>query len=144
MPIINNKETQWNGYLIDNLPGVTEQFLLTFEEILKKRKLPAVESKPDTVNMWWRPGSLCLDVSSSLDGIVTCTVHVMDYGTSLFVGIAFSTTFLTDNYYKRMATVSFLETIDRCVYETINVVSTELSSEAPMITTIGKSGKFGG
>ncbi len=144
MPLPNNKEIQWNGYLVDDLAGATERFVVSVEKRLNTRDLPSVRVQRATVNMWWRRGSLCLDVHSNLDGSVACTVHAMDYGTALFVGIAFNTSFLTDNYYKRMAATCFLESLDRCVHEAVEETTTEMQRGVSPVIQIGRSGKYGG
>ena len=144
MPLINSKDNQWNGYLVDDLAGATESFMQDFEARLRARNLSKVTWNRTTVNMWWTKQSPCMDIVSNVDDTVGSTVHVMDYGTALFIGIAFTGSWLTDNYYKRMAAACFLETIDRCVCEAVKVTSDKLQKEAPKLTTIGKAGKFGG
>ena len=144
MPLPNNKDIQWNGYLVDDLAGAGERFVAGLERLLERRDLPSVRAQRAAVNMWWRRGSLCLDVQSNLDGSVICTVHAMDYGTALFVGIAFNTGFLTDNYYKRMAATCFLESLDRCVHQAVEETATEMQRGVGPVIQIGRSGKYGG
>ncbi len=52
-----------------------------------------------------------------MDGIVTATIHIQGYRTSLWVGRAVDA-HQQWNYYKRMATQAFIRTIDRCIRET--------------------------
>ena len=114
MPLPNSPETQWIGYLVDDAGGQSSAFLVALAAEIKKRDMPKMESDSKRLSMWWRGDSQCLDVRSKIDGEVLATIHAMDYGTSLFVGIAFAAVRSLGNYYKRMAAVAFLETVDRC------------------------------
>lgn len=138
MPLPNNAETAWNGYLIDGIETDDERFLGELQKRLEARDLPKVSLKRPNLNMWWRADAKCLDLVSKIDGEVECTVHAMPYGASLFIGIAFRAVSSLGNYYKRMAATAFLETIDRCVLEAVN----ELRKEQPVeIKAVGQ--KFG-
>lgn len=142
MPLPNDAETQWTGYLIDGLGGQTQVFLQAALNQVTSASLPSVRATLTAVNMWWRDKSPCLDLKSSVDGDVACTVHAMDYGSAMFIGIAFAPTSKLGNYYKRMAAAAFLESVDRCVNRTIQ----SLSGTAPQVVelaALGK-GKFGG
>jgi hypothetical protein len=75
--------------------------------------------------MWWRKDSPYIDVTSTLDGSITSTIHMQEYGTSLWVGRALESSSQW-NYYKRMAASAFIETIDRCIRETtLTMVDTD-------------------
>lgn len=143
MPLGNNAETEWNGYLVDGMQGRAPEFLKMLAAALQERSLPRVAVTPAKVNMWWRDESPCLDVRSSIDGDVQCTVHAMDYGTSLFVGVAFAPVSKLGNYYKRMAAVAFLESIDRCLDAALRRTASAAGGDVPSITAVGKAGKFG-
>ncbi len=66
--------------------------------------------------MWWRKDSRYIDVTSDLDGTITTTIHIQEYGTSLWIGRAVEN-YAHSNYYKRMSARAFIETIDRCIVE---------------------------
>jgi hypothetical protein len=144
MPLPNNSDTLWNGYLVTDLLGQGETVISSLEKIIDSRNLPKVKRERQKLNMWWRKDSLCLDVTSEIDGSILCTVHIMDYGTSLFVGVAFGAITSLGNYYKRMAAAAFIETIDRCVLQAINEVPENATLGLPEIREVGKVGKFGG
>lgn len=122
MPLPNNAETAWIGYLIDGIEPEDERYLQELQKILQARDLPKVTMKRPNLNMWWRPDAKCIDLVSKIDGDVECTVHAMPYGTSLFIGFAFRAVSSLGNYYKRMAAIAFLETIDRCALEAVDVL----------------------
>jgi len=129
MPLPNNAETAWNGYLVDGVEPDDERFLQELQKRLEARDLPKVALKRPNLNMWWRPDAKCLDLVSKIDGEVECTVHAMPYGTSLFIGIAFRAVSSLGNYYKRMAATAFLETIDRCALEAVGDLRQEQAVE---------------
>ena len=68
---------------------------------------------------------------------MTTTIHVQPDGTSRFVGRAVESSWWTDNYYKRMATAAFLETIDRIILETL----VEANEGRPVRLVADSSGK---
>ena len=68
--------------------------------------------------VWWRRDSRYIDATSNLDGTITTTIHIQEYGTSLWIGRAVES-YAQSNYYKRMAASAFVETIDRCIREAI-------------------------
>lgn len=144
MPLQNNPNYEWNGYLIESFAGNSQSLLTNLQAALTNRKLPQVTIKPARVNMWWRADSPCLDITSTIDGSVMCTVHMMDYGTSMFIGVASAAVSGLGNYYKRMAAAAFLETVDRCVNEAITATATQAQQGQPQLKEIGKAGKFGG
>jgi len=117
MPLKNDVDKVWDGWLIDGLGGREEAFQKALVTTLETRNIPKCTVKAGTVNMWWRKDSRYIDVTSTLDGSVTSTIHIQEYGTSLWVGRALESTSQW-NYYKRMATSAFIETIDRCIKDT--------------------------
>lgn len=141
MPLPNTAETEWTGYLVEGLNGRSEALLTAVGAEIVAREMPGVTAQTATINMWWRDSSPCLDVRSKLDGEVACTIHAMDYGKALFIGIAFAPLSKLGNYYKRMAAVAFLESIDRCIDRAIRLAAHD--GAAAEITTLGKVGKFG-
>lgn len=138
MPLPNSAETQWIGYLVDGAGAQSSAFMDALKQELDQRELPKVEMNRKSINMWWRSDSQCLDVRSKIDGEVLATVHAMDYGTALFVGIAFAAVKTLGNYYKRMASVAFLETIDRCVIAAFATIA-----KGKQVRSIEAASKFG-
>jgi hypothetical protein len=117
MPLNNDVNKFWTGWLIDGLGGQEESYQKALVKALEVRNIPKSTVRSGTVNMWWRKDSRFIDVTSSLDGAITCTIHIQEYGTSLWVGRAVES-YMQSNYYKRMAASAFIETIDRCIRET--------------------------
>lgn len=124
MPLINNADTQWDGWLIDNLGGRDEEYQKNLVSALQARRIPKSNISTGTVNMWFRPNSRYIDVVSDLDGKVVSTIHIQEYGSSLWVGRAILAVSHW-NYYKRMAAVAFVLTIDRCIRETVLTMADE-------------------
>lgn len=141
MPLPNNAETEWTGYLVEGLSGSAAAVVEHIALEITNRQLPKVDVSPTTVNMWWRDRSPCLDLKSSVDGEVGCTVHVMDYGTALFIGIAYAPMSRLGNYYKRMAAGAFLESIDRSISQALRALS---EGEPKGVEVALGKGKFGG
>lgn len=144
MPLGNDANKEWNGYLVEGLAGSGPAFLRYLQERLAAHNLPKVRSNPATVNMWWRKDSPCLDIYSEIDGMVMVTVHAMDYGTGLFVGVAYVAVSSLGNYYKRMAATAFLTALDNCLTEAVELTAEGASQEKPVLQAIGKVGKYGG
>jgi hypothetical protein len=144
MPLQNNPNYEWNGHLIENFAGNAQPLFTNLQTVLANRNLPQVTAKPARVNMWWRADSPCLDITSSIDGSVMCPIHTMDYGMSMFIGVASAPVSGLGNYYKRMAAAAFLETVDRCMNEAITATATRAQQAQPQLKEIGKAGKFGG
>ena len=117
MPLTNEANKDWVGWLVDGLSDRVEEYHKALAAALEARKIPKCVIQSGTVNMWWRKDSRHIDVTSSLDGTITCTIHTLEYGTSLWVGRALES-YSQANYYKRMAASAFIETIDRCIRET--------------------------
>jgi hypothetical protein len=117
MPLKNDVGKDWVGWLVDGLGGREEEYWTTLAEALKARSMPRTSVKTGRVNMWWRKDSRYIDVTSQLDGEITTTIHVQEYGTSLWIGRAAESS-KQYNYYKRMASGAFVETVDRCIAET--------------------------
>jgi len=124
MPLGNDKEKYWTGWLIEGLGGKEAEFTSALEDTIQERRIPSSEVKRGTLNMWWRRDSRYIDVTSKMDGTITTTIHVQEYGSSLFVGRA-AESYKQTNYYKRMAAAAFLETIDRCIVETFRSMVAE-------------------
>ncbi|MFN0146540.1 MAG: hypothetical protein ACKVT1_08525 [Dehalococcoidia bacterium] len=122
MALPNSVETDWTGWLIDQLGGREEEVCAALATALEVRNIPKCKVRVGTVNMWWRRDSRCIDVTSNMDGDITVTVHVQEYGTSLFVGRAVAT-WKQRNYYKRMASSAFLLTVDGCIEEALEVIA---------------------
>lgn len=118
MPLSNDVNKVWDGWLVDGLGGHEESFQKALVEALEARGIPRCTIKTGTVNMWFRKNSHYIDVSSSLDSPILSTIHIQEYGTSLWVGRALESA-RQWNYYKRMAASAFVETVDRCIRETI-------------------------
>lgn len=114
MPLKNDAEKSWTGWLVDDLGGREQEYRDLLFATLEARRIPKAAIKAGSTNMWWRRDSLYIDVTSSMDGQITTTIHVQEYGSSLFVGRAAESR-RQWNYYKRMAALAFLETIDRCI-----------------------------
>jgi hypothetical protein len=119
MPLGNDEQIQWRGWLVDSVGNQCESFSEKLFTAIEQRGIPKCEVEHGTVNMWWRKESLYIDVKSTLDGKFTSTIHLQDYGTSLWIGRAFEGRTWDWNYYKRMAACAFIETIDRCIVDTI-------------------------
>ena len=124
MPLNNDKEKYWVGWLVDDLGGREKEYADKLFEKVEARMIPKSTAKRGILNMWWRKDSLYIDVTSSMDGAITSTIHVQEYGTSLFVGRA-AQSYSQTNYYKRMGAAAFLETIDRCIVETFQPMVAE-------------------
>ncbi len=117
MPLGNNPNVEWTGWLIDGCSDRAEEFQKALAAAARSRNLPKCELFGGTLNMWWRKESRYIDFTSELDGTVVVTVHFQEYGTSLWIGRAVEA-YASSNYYKRMATSAFVVTIDRCIRET--------------------------
>ncbi len=118
MPLSNDKDKSWTGWLIDGLGGREAEVHGLLVAALQERNIPKGTVRGGTLNMWWRKDSLYIDVQSSMDGQIISTIHVQEYGTSLFIGRA-AESYRQTNYYKRMAAIAFLETVDRCIRDLI-------------------------
>lgn len=118
MPLSNEPTMEWSGWLVDNLGGRAEDCQKAIYAAIKKRDIPRVVISFSTVNMWWRKSSRCIDVASTLDGTIVTTIHIEEYGSSLWLGRAIES-HAKSNYYKRMAARAFIETIDRCIREAV-------------------------
>lgn len=129
MPLSNDKDKAWEGWLVDGAGIHVDHYHGELVKALQARNIPKATVRPGRVNMWWRKDSLCIDVSSSMDGDIVATVHVQEYGTSLFVGRA-TESYKQTNYYKRMAASAFLATVDRCIRETIEAIAGAASVRA--------------
>jgi len=117
MPLRNDVNKTWAGWLVDGLGGREEAYQKALVETLKSRDIPKCTVTAGTVNMWWRKDSRYIDVTSTMDGSIMSTIHIQEYGTSLWIGRALEAS-SQHNYYKRMAASAFVETIDRCIRET--------------------------
>ncbi|MBP6786163.1 MAG: hypothetical protein KA170_01140 [Candidatus Promineofilum sp.] len=118
MPLSNDVNKSWDGWLVDDIGGQGEQYQNLLVGVVEKKSIPQCTIKVGTVNMWWRKDSRFIDVSSTLDGTITTTIHIQDYGTGLWIGRAVES-YSASNYYKRMAAMAFIETIDRCIRDAI-------------------------
>jgi hypothetical protein len=116
MPLKNDPEKDWVGWLVDDMASQEEAYQNKLAAALEARNIPNCTVKKGQVNMWWKDSGY-IDVTSTMDGSVTATIHIHGYGTSLWIGRAVDT-HQQWNYYKRMATQAFIETIDRCIRET--------------------------
>lgn len=117
MPIRNDGHILWTGWLVDGLGGQEEAYQKALVAALDTRQIPRSGIKTGTVNMWERKDSRYIDVYSVLDGHISSTIHIQEYGTSLWVGRAVEL-HSQSNYYKRMAEIAFIEVVDRCIRET--------------------------
>lgn len=135
MPLNNDVNKAWDGWLIDGLGGQGEAFQKALVSALEARNIPKCTVKVGTVNMWWRKDSRYIDVTSALDGTITSTIHIQEYGTSLWIGRAVES-YAQSNYYKRMAASAFIGTIDRCIRDT--VLTMVEASAMHDVTDIGK------
>lgn len=127
----------WTGWLIDGAGGREDEICRALEAALRAREIPKSEIKTVHHNMWWRRDSRKVEVTSALDSKVTVSVHVQEYGQSLWIGRAVHHN--SDwNYYKKMGASALTETIDRCIAESLAVLSppdtvrtvTDVTSEA--------------
>lgn len=123
MPIGNDKDKIWVGWLTDGLGGREADCQQALARAIEERQIPKTTVQRGTVNMWWRPQSQYIDVICELDGKITATIHVQPFGSGLWIGRAADGNWITDNYYKRMAATAFLETVDRCIGETLETMS---------------------
>lgn len=122
MPLTNSVETEWTGWLVDDLGGREQEVCAALAQALEGRDIPKSKVRTGTLNMWWRRDSRFVDVTSNMDGDITATIHVQEYGTSLFVGRAVAA-WKQRNYYKRMASVAFLWTVDECIEEALVTIA---------------------
>lgn len=118
MPLSNSADMEWVGWLVDNLSSRIAECEQLITSTINDRKIPSSTTTVGAVNMWWRKNSRYIDVSCNLDGTITTTIHLQEYGTSLWIGRAIES-YANSNYYKRMAARAFMETIDRCILEAI-------------------------
>ena len=118
MPLNNNADKDWWGWLVDGLGGQEEECQNKLVSSLKARNIPKTTIKTGEVNMWWRNNSRYIDLVNTLDGNVMITIHLQEYGSSLWIGRAVDS-IKQWNYYRRMAASAFVETVDRCIKETI-------------------------
>ena len=123
MPIANTQGTAWTGYLVRGYEGTREDFVEKLQVRLEEQELPKANVQTASVNMWYRPDSLCLDVGSDLDGNSFCTIHVMDYGSQLFVGVSHSAE--VTNYYKQMAAACLLRSVLDCLLDVFEEVGAD-------------------
>lgn len=119
MPLSNDKEKDWTGWLIDGRGGREAIIGEALLSKLRGKELPKTMVNPGRINMWWRPDSLYIDVTSTMDGKITCTIHIQEYGTSLWIGRAVES-YRQSNYYKRMASAAFMSAVDGCIADTIS------------------------
>lgn len=129
MPLSNDREKAWTGWLIDGAGGREEEVTATLARALEARQIPKSTVKSGTVNMWWRRDSRFIDVKSSMDGEITATIHVQEYGTALWVGRAAESN-RQSNYYKRMAAAAFLLVVDRVIDETLSALGDRVTAVA--------------
>ena len=135
MPLNNDADKLWVGWLIDDLGGKAKEYQNTLVAALKARNIPKCDIATGTVNMWWRGNSRYIDVTSNLDGAIVTTIHIQEYGTSLWVGRV-AESYSQSNYYKRMAAGAFIATVDRCIQEaTLTMVS---ASALHAVSDIGR------
>lgn len=119
MPLTNDASKYWEGWLVDGLGDQLDTFQKILVASIQSRNIPKCTVSTGILNMWWRKDSHYIDAKSTLDGDIVSTIHLQEYGTSLWIGRAVESFFLTANYYKRMAASAFIESIDRCIHETI-------------------------
>jgi len=119
VPLKNIDEMQWVGWLVDDIANQCESVRELLAKNIDKRGIPKCTVRVGEVNMWWRKNSLYIDVESNLDSSTVSTIHIQEYGTGLWVGRAIEGNAWRWNYYKRMAASAFIETIDRCIQETL-------------------------
>jgi hypothetical protein len=117
MPLNNDVCKLWAGWLIDGLGGREEYYQKALVLALETRSIPKSSVTTGTVHMWWLKNSRHIDVTSDLDGLILSTIHIEEYGRSLWVGRAIES-YSQSNYYKRMAASALIETIDSCIRET--------------------------
>lgn len=117
MPLNNDVNKTWDGWLVDDLGSQVETYQNALVSALQARNIPKCTVKIGVVNMWWRKDSRFIDVTSTLDGEIVCTIHIQEYGVSLWIGRAVES-YYQSNYYKRMAASAFIESVDRCIRET--------------------------
>lgn len=122
MPIGNDQNKEWTGWLIDDLGSSLEDVRSAIVAAINARKIPKSKVSTGTVNMWFRGNSLYIDATCSLDGTINATIHIQEYGTSTWIGRAVEA-YSTYNYYKRMAASAFVWTIDECIREAILTIS---------------------
>ena len=58
MPLKNDKDKMWDGWLVDGLGGQEEAFHKALVAALQARDIPRCTVQTGTVNMWWRKNSL--------------------------------------------------------------------------------------
>ncbi len=88
MPLTNNVSKMWEGWLIDGLGEQEELFHNALVTTLEAFNIPKCIVTAGNVNMWWRKDSRIIDVKCSVDGPIACTIHIQEYGPSLWIGRA--------------------------------------------------------
>lgn len=114
MPLSNDTDKTWTAWLIADAAGNEGPYVDALLAALNAAQIPKATIRAGTLNMWWRKDSRYIDVTSTMDGSITSTIHVQEYGTSLFVGRAVES-YKQSNYYKRMASTAFLNVVDRSI-----------------------------
>lgn len=142
MPLSNHKDRTWVGWVAYNslqpLPDDAETKIAadvqaTIIRLLKAANIPKGKVTETTANMWWRPKTRAIDVESAIDGTLKATIHIQEFGTSLFIGRA-SELSSNDNYYKRMAYSAFVGVIDHNIVlalEELQIKTRDLSDTPP-------------
>jgi hypothetical protein len=124
VPLSNDKDKSWTGWLVNGLGGREAELVEILGTNLVNSDIPKTTVRGGTVNMWWRKDSRYVDVTSTLDGTITSTIHVQEYGRNLWIGRAVESFRWTDNYYKRMAIAAFIDAIDICISQTLEKMAT--------------------
>lgn len=129
----------WTGWLIDGAGGREEEICAALEGALRARDIPKSDIKTVKHNMWWRRDSLKVEIVSTLDSKVRVSVHVQEYGKSLWVGRAVEHN--SDwNYFKKMGASALTETIDRCINESLATLTPAGSVRSVLDVTAGSTG----
>jgi hypothetical protein len=122
MPLSNDKEKMWFGWLAEGLGGQDKEAQQALIGTLQACNMPKTSIRSGNLNMWWRPQSAYVDLTCELDGKVNVTIHLQPFGSYLWVGRAVDGSWIRDNYYKRMATQAFLDTVDHAIVETLEAL----------------------
>ena len=121
---MKNRLYYWTGFLASGFGNGGEVFIRHFRECLEEKQLPKTTLKEVTVNMWWQERK-AMEVTSTLDGVSRCKLHVARYGHDLFIGVIFDLRGIT-GLYKRMAAACFVSEMESLVIDAIALTGKEL------------------
>ncbi len=103
-------------WMIDGAAEKKGTALARIEGLIAQSQPPAIATKRETVNMWWRPNSPALTLESKLETTMPlkASVYAQDYGTTLVIGRVVRQPD-SMNRFKWMAAAAFEYLIDRAI-----------------------------